>query len=101
MTQIRPVVFFTVLLSVPLFSGSDSNGSLRILPGSPIHADGKIQPGEWDDAQFVEIAIAPDWVVKVGAKYGAEDLNFHDNRGTAATQLEARAAERAADSRQP
>jgi hypothetical protein len=77
MTQICWVALLVVAIStVPLFSGTDSHDSLRILSGSPIDTDGKIQPGEWDDAQFVEIAVAPDWVVKVGAKYGAEDLNF-------------------------
>ncbi len=68
------MVIFIVLGSLPSPEDSSGEGSLRIPTGHAIKIDGVISPGEWDDAQSVEIEAAPDWKITVLYKHHAERL---------------------------
>ncbi len=69
--------FAILLISIfPLLFAPSNDAYLRISKGKPIDTDGKISPGEWDDANFVEIRVSADWAVRVGAKRDSENLNF-------------------------
>ena len=48
----------------------------HIPSGHAIVPDGKLSPGEWDDAASTEISIQPDWKVRVRFKHDDQNIYF-------------------------
>ena len=55
---------------------SANHATLAIPFGRVIRIDGKISPGEWDDAASTDIEIAAEWRVRVLYKHDDQDLYF-------------------------
>jgi hypothetical protein len=75
--RFRRLVLLLVGVSfIPWLPSSLGDDRLHIPFGKPIDTDGKISPGEWEDANSVEIRIRKDWLVRVGAKHDFKNIYF-------------------------
>jgi hypothetical protein len=66
-------------------AGGPAVTTLEIPVGRPVHVDGVLTRGEWDDAVALEIPVAQDWVVRVLVKHDGANLDLaftHLRHGT-------------------
>ena len=63
-------------LLVPKAQGTEARVTLEIPFGGPIQVDGKLSPGEWDDAGSMYIEVLPGWRVRLLYKHDARNLYF-------------------------
>ncbi len=66
----------TCLATVLLLSSASTPHLVHVPRGKPITVDGKAAPGEWQDAQTVDIAVRSDWHIPVRIKHDDKNIYF-------------------------
>jgi len=65
-----------LVLTLIATSSAAADEPLKIRKGNMITVDGKLSPGEWDDAQKIELPISAGWRITVRYKHDGANLLF-------------------------